>query len=213
METKVLDHITGLPIWMQFTILTIFTIFVIVTSIIKIKMDNKVTNKLISNEHKLGTLLDLLYSRFANNLSLDVAKDIIPLCYLRTKYVIRDKIISLLKTHSYNIDGKFDKAKFRFDLIEFINNRYYEDSMFLGKLSCKSVKLNFYHTDKVKPNEIIDSVCIFLDTSDFKLTCTNASFQCLDFDAYLNIMFSTIINKTLIQLESMITNINDSYEG
>lgn len=218
METKVLDHISGLPNWMQFTILIILVLTTVVSFIFKIRSDNKVVKeqmnvsaKLISNEHKFGTLLDLLYSRFANNLSIDVAKEIIPLCYLRTKYVIKDKVIALLKTHNYTPNGLFDKAQFKYDIIEFINNRYYEDSMFLGKLTCKSIKLNFYHNDKVKPEQIIDSISIFLETSNFKLNCSMNNFQCLEFGNYLDTMFTTIINKTLIQLEDIVSKINSDY--
>jgi len=210
-EDKVIDHLAGLPTWMQFTILLSFTLTLIITAVLKIRMDNKVSNKLINNEQKLSTLLDLLYAKFANNLSLDVAKEIINLCYLGTRYKIKDKIIELLRNHNYLNEGKFNKYQFKYDLIEYVNNVYYEDSMFLGKLSCKSVKLNFYHTEKFKPEFIIDSISTFLETTNFKLVCTNTSPGCNNIDTYLGTLFQTIINKTLIQLEDTISRINQDY--
>ncbi len=211
MENKVIDNITHLPSWMQFTILLLFTISLIIPTIIKIKNDNKISGKLINNEEKLGTLLDLLYSKFANNLSLEVSKEIIKQRYLITKYLVRDKVIELLKSHNYNEEGKFNKIQFKYDLIEYINNIYYEDSMFLGKLTCKTIKLNFYHTSKIKPEFIIDNITSFIEISNFKLHCSNQGSSCTTLDIYLNTFFQTISNKTLLQLEDIITKINSDY--
>lgn len=211
MQDKILDHVSGLPSWMQFVILILIVLMLLLTTILKARSDNKVNSKLIHNEQKLGTLLDLLYARFANNLSLDVAKEIIQLLYIKNRFLVRDKIIDLLKFHNYEKDGKFNKFQFKYDLIEFINNRYYEDSMFLGKLTCKSIKLNFYHTQYVKPDYIIEQITTFLEISNFKLICSNNSSSCINLDNHLNSFYQTITNKTLVQLEDLVTKINTDY--
>jgi hypothetical protein len=210
MDEKLITTMTGLPAWMQYSILVMFVLSIVFPIIFKAYQDNKMTNKLVDNEKKLGTLLDLLYARFSNNLSVDVAKEIITLTYVRTRYSIRDKIIELLK--NYNNDKEdTEKYKFKYDLLEFINNKYYEDSMFLGKLSCKSIKLNFYHTEFIKPDNISDDINNYLNHINFKLTCNITSSSCKDLEQYLSTLFQTLTNKTNLQLENIITKINSDY--
>lgn len=211
MEDKVINNIGGLPSWMQFTILILFTIMIVVPTIWKIISEKKITDKLVNNERKLGILLDLLYSKFANNLSVDVAKEIIALSYIRGKFIIRDKIIDLLKVHNYTIEGKFDKYKFKEDLNDFVRNKYYEDSMFLGKMTCKNIKLNFVHIEKIKSDYIVDNISSFLENSNFKLTCSLHDSTCNNLDIYLSTFYQSIINKTLIELESITSKINTDY--
>jgi hypothetical protein len=171
MNENVSDLVYGLPHWMIFLIV----ILVITTPLIaetirtirikkEVKNNQKFTDDLKDYQTKLhGTLevlLDVLYERFANNVTYETSAKIIEITYNRSAHCIIDYLFRHHKLYTLeNLDNIDDISD---QLLSFISNVYYEDSMFLDKIKCKGISLNV-HLKQTKPREILEKIITIIN--------------------------------------------------
>jgi hypothetical protein len=187
------------------TVVSLIVFAILVGFYLKTKAELSTKKGQANNDKKLGILIDLLYEKYANNVTLDIAKNIISLTYTKTKFIIRDKVIEMITTKSfYNENNILDTDKVITTLFEFVENRHCEDSMFLNKITCKDVKLDFYHRD-LKQTNLLDNIKCALDALNIKKEELNKGFVFNNITNHFNITYTTIINKTLMKLEEVLT--------
>lgn len=148
---------------------------------------------------KLDVLLDLLYERYANNLSVDMSSKVIELVYERTYF----KVLNFLTDYISN-DKKYDEnglkvGCIRSDLSTTIRTRYYTDMMILNKMTCKNINLDL-HLVTVDSEVVINDILEFLqenkDKRSWELHNSTKKF--------LESYFITLINKAQFKLEEVI---------
>lgn len=148
---------------------------------------------------KLDVLLDLLYERYANNLSVDMSSKVIELVYERTYF----KVLNFLTDYISN-DKKYDENGLKVscihsDLSTTIRTRYYTDMMILNKMTCKNVNLDL-HLVTVDSEVVISDILEFLRENKEKRSWElhNSTKK------FLESYFITLINKAQFKLEEVI---------
>jgi len=148
---------------------------------------------------KLDILLDLLYERYANNLSHDMANKIIELVYERTYF----RILNLITEFSSS-DRKYDEGGLKVSCIKseiesLIRSRYYMDMMTLNKVTCKGISLNM-HLVALDPDIVINDIVRHLEENKEKRSWD----MYLTTKKFLEAYFQTLINKAQFKLEENI---------
>ena len=148
---------------------------------------------------KLDVLLDLLYERYANNLSVDMSSKVIELVYERTYF----KVLNFLTDYISN-DRKYDEnglkvGCIRSDLSTTIRTRYYTDMMILNKMTCKNINLDL-HLVIVDPEVVINDILEFIQENKEKRSWELHNSTKKFLEAY----FLTLINKAQFKLEEVI---------
>ena len=198
MEAKVLDHLSGLPDWMQFTILILILIGFYGFLFYSNKRSKKTQEIASLTGDKINQLLDVLYEKYANDLTAEVANNTIYIYYQVMKYNTMENILMKLYDKSNTDFTNEDSLKaFKEDLSVFIKNKYYETSLELGKMKYKGVPLNFYMTEKMFPNDIVEQVMNFIKC---KRQYTNEKLF-RELNTRINGIFDTYTNKTYKELE------------
>lgn len=148
---------------------------------------------------KFDTLLDLLYERYANNLSVDMSGKVIELVYERTYF----RVLNFLTDYISN-DRKYDDNGLKVDCIRpdlstTIRTRYYTDMMILNKMTCKNINLDI-HLVTVDSEVVINDIISFLHENKEKRSWElhNSTKK------YLEAYFITLINKAQFKLEEVI---------
>jgi len=197
-----LQFILLLSIVLVLALLTIISHFVSLRKD-KLRNDNQsaILSQISKTESQFSQLIELLYEKFANTLTLDIAANIIRLCYIRTTYTTVDKIISLVCDECNRKNGKIDTTKISIPLFEYTSNRYYEEAMFLNKLKCKNLPIDTYHSSKVSPEFISNTLLIIIeryDNNDKEAFRTHITTEIHSF-------FTTLANKNIMYLEKTLT--------
>ena len=210
----------GLSDWMIYTLAILLVIAPILTDIVrnvrdksnKKKYDGVLNTILEKYDAVISTialnqdglyknfniLLDVLYEKYANNLTLEVAQNIIDLVYNRTKYSIINRVQEYIHDESKYVNGRLDANLIREDISFLISNKYHQDIMLLNKLTFKGFKLSEHliervdyknHTDKII-NLIINRVV----ESNYILSCNQIK---KDLESY----YTMLINQGKAHLE------------
>lgn len=146
---------------------------------------------------KLNDLIDILYEKFANNITVLVAMDLLELVYIRSKLSIIDHVNDILcDTNNYK-DGKLKIDRIEGTIKSYISNRYYQDSRFLNKLTCKGVELNIHIAHKVKPDELSNKLINLLSV----LSDSTPDQIHREIKTYLTNYFMTLISKAKNELD------------
>ena len=198
-----------LPNWMIFIVIILLILTPIITHIISIIKTNKSSSKTTSSIDKmllyqegqskrLDILIDVLYEKYANNLTLETAKHIINMAYINLAYnIIEHVTIKIIDDRNYNNQG-FTINKFKEETRVFIVNKYYETIMILNKMRCKGIALNLYLSNKINPNDVINEIFELLaenkDMAKFELNSCQTE--------RIKSTFQTYINKTNSYLET-----------
>lgn len=154
-------------------------------------------------QKSFSILLTVLHGKYANNLTLEIAKVVIELVYYRAATSITNKIRNLLHDSSNFVNGKLDIVKIKDDMSLFISNKYYQDIMILNKMTCGQTALNFYLSDNIKHEDVTERIMTIVhlhSSNDIHRACTQITQH---IDAY----FLTLINKTKNELERISTQI------
>lgn len=224
LDNGVYDLLTVLPSWMIFIIVMSLVLTPIVMEMIrqnKKKKEDQILNAFIvevgnlSSDNKafthsfkeylnelyskLDTLLDLLYEKYANNLSPEISNKILELVYDRTCM----RTLSFLSEY-FSDEKKYSEDGFRFnclnrDLDSFLRNRYYADVMSLNKMTCKGVTLDI-HLSELDVLKVKDDLMAFLEQNKDKKSWElyNATKK------YLESYFLTLTSKAQGKLEEKI---------
>ena len=190
METKVLDHITGMPIWMQFIIILIILFSYLYLTYINKTVADKTKNIQTKLSIKMDMLLDTLQERFSNEVTKEFAYDIIYLWNDSIKYNILEIVLkSIYDENNRDANNNFVYTNIEDNLKIFIKNKFNEANLSLSKAKHKDIKLNFYIKD-VDTNVIIEDINNFMKCrinypkerlfKEFKTKCNNI------FDTYTN---------------------------
>lgn len=201
-----------LPYWMIFILAILVIVVPVITDIVRQKRFKKYEDKyrevidnLVINQDSLyrnfNMLLDVLYDKYANNLTLEVSKQIIELVYTRTKNCIVNRIQDHLHDEDKYKDGKVDIEKIRSDIKMFISTKYYQDVMILNKMTCKGNKLSDHLSKHINHEEVTDKIIalitIYTSHNIYK-ACKHVR---TDVDSYFNVLInkakSFIENQTL----------------
>lgn len=145
---------------------------------------------------KLDVLLDLLYEKYANNLSPEISKKIIELVYERTNL----RTLTFLADF-FSDEHKYDNGKFRVCTIEnelrlMLRNRYYADLMTLNKMTCKGITLDL-HLSTVDVDLVTQEIITFLNANKGQSGWDLYGLS----KRYLEGYFQTLSNKAQSKLE------------
>ncbi len=207
-EVKDISLLEGLPNWMIYTLALAVIITPLVLEILRsarIKKESnqykQVIDNLVINYEQLyedfQMLLGVLYEKYANNLSLEVAKQVIELIYIRTRNCIIARVQDYLHDDSKYVNGYINPEVLKDDVEVFVSTKYYEDTMLLNKMTYKGKKLSVYLENQVSykdiSTKIISLITIYSGKSIYK-SCTNIKH---DITSYFSVLISK--NKTFLE--------------
>lgn len=202
MEKNILDNLTHLPNWMAFVIVALIIVVPFVSEIIRQVKNRGLINMLTDNQLEVNKnfnlLLDVLYEKYANNLTLEVSKHVIDLVYSRQMNTIKDRLQNYVHNKDYVVDGKVKIEAVKNDIGMLISNIYYQDIMILNKMTFQSYKLSL-PLQNIKYQEIIDKSVSLLNIYDLK-DCARA---CINISKDLEAYYTRLINKSKAYLEEL----------
>lgn len=202
----------GLPYWMIFTLAILVILVPVITDMVrqkrlkKYERDNReVIDNLITNQESLyknfTMLVDVLYDKYANNLTLEISKIMIELVYSRTKHCIIDKVQTIVYDEDRYTEGKLDIERVKSDIRIFISSKYFQDIMILNKLTCKGVKLSEHITAEINHKDVAAKVIALIESSQLRNKHRACKYIKHDMDAY----FGVLINKAKSLIENKTT--------
>jgi len=199
METKVLDHITGMPAWMQFIIILVILGSYLYLTIVNKRAADSAKATQIEMSNKMNTLLDTLQERFSNEVTKEFAYDIIYLWNDSIKYNILEVVLrSLYDENNKDTNGKFIYANIEDNLRIFIKNKFNEANLSLSKARHKDIQLNFYIKD-INIDAVYEEISKFMQCRN---TYTNERLF-KDFKIKCNNIFDTFTNEAYNKLETI----------
>jgi len=193
----------SMPSWMVFVLAILIVVLPTILDFFRQRRNKNTINQLVLNHELLyknfNMLLDILYEKYANNLTLEVSKAIIELVYDKTKNCILTRMQEYIHDNNVYVEGTIDPAKIKEDLKLFISNKYYHDAMLLNKMSCKGHTLD-KHLKTILYDDIVNKVISLLVIHSG--TNTHRACACIkrDLDNY----FTSLISKGKTHLETLI---------
>jgi hypothetical protein len=146
---------------------------------------------------KHDLFLEILYEKFANNLTLEIAKKYIELVFERTKSKILHKITDYLSNpKKFDENNEFKTSCLKKEFEEFVRNRYYSDIMDLNKTSCKNMSLDSFMI-QFNPEKTASDIIDFIEENR-----SRGSWDIYNLTKnYMETYYTTIINKAHGSLE------------
>ena len=147
--------------------------------------------------HRMTELIDILYEKFANNITQVVAMDIIELVYSRTKLSILDAI-----GEAICLEDNYSEERFMINRIEttirtHITNRYFQDERFLNKLTCRGIKLDFHLSKKMDMEDFSNKLLNLISIS----ASESSDILYRQVRTFINNYFTTQISKAKTELD------------
>lgn len=206
------DLVKILHNWQIYTIVLVMLLSPFILELFKQKSQKRSNTKLddsikllinsinvgnIKMNDRFESLIDILYERFANNITVPVAVEILDLVYNRSKLLILEEIHTNLDNRENYNNNEFRIGKFETNIKNFISNRYYMDCMTLHKLTCKGVTLDFHITKKVKHDDITNLILRCMgDNKNIPIEQIYREVKII-----LDIHFTTLTSKAKTQLD------------
>lgn len=197
-----LNSFAFLPNWMIYSMALLVILIPAISDLVKQwrysnqnKKVNTVITNLVKNQEELyrnfNMLLDVLYEKYANNLTLEVAKYVIELVYNRMGNAVGHQVREYLHDTDLHVNGKIDVNKVKDDIDAMIKNGYYNDSMILNKMTYKGVSLDDHLTKHVKYEEVANNICTLISI----YSSDNVVRTCAQVNSKINTYFQTLIGK------------------
>jgi len=162
-----------------------------------------VINNLVKNQQELyknfNMLLDVLYEKYANNLTLEVAKYVIELVYGRIATSIGKQVRTYLHDTELYKDGKIEITKIKEDVHTLLKNTYFNEVMILNKMTYKGYSLDDHLINKVEYETIAEEICALISI----YSSNNIIRTCEQVDFKIEVYFQTLISKGKTHFENL----------
>lgn len=192
----------NLPAWMMFVLATLVILIPTILEIVKQyrynnqnKKINKVIHDLAKNQEALyknfNMLLDVLYEKYANNLTLEVTKYVIELVYGRMANDISKHVREYIHNTDLYKDDKLDIHKIQEDILITVKNAYFNEIMILNKMTYKGITLDNHLKEQVDYETMSESICTLIaihSSENIIKTCVQVGYK-------IEVYYRTLISK------------------